>query len=415
MRGLILLVAAVPGWACSCVGFTDVCTFVGSKHAIFVARVIRDSGEGFGEGPARVAIEEAFQNVPAGLKEVEIETMAGSGCYSRLRARERYVIISAGPRYRVHGCSPSFPVRGHEYLLEALRRAAAGELPSVVGLAWRSSGGHREERLPGVKVKAVGEGENRETLTDGMGVYALHALAPGRYKIEVSKQGHLPDELVADPVTASRGACVTRDYSLTPAGRVEGTVRDRQGRPLGDVQVQAFSIDERGERRSQPERTGKTGPDGKYAIEPLPPRGYAIAVNGEEYTDDDVYPPTFFSNGRAVRLAEAGVQGGIDLVLPPPRKPARLTVMAVDSDGKPFPATSIRWRDMRGRERGRLYLNERTTEPVATLYIGERYEIEVSGYWRAAGRPERWQGSVEIYVESENPSVVVTLRPTGEL
>jgi hypothetical protein len=70
---------------------------------------------------------------------------------------------------------------------------------------------------------------------------------------------------------------------------------------------------------------------------------------------------------------------------------------------------------MRGRERGRLYLNERTTEPVATLYIGERYEIEVSGYWRAAGRPERWQGSVEIYVESENPSVVVTLRPTGEL
>jgi hypothetical protein len=280
-------------------------------------------------------------------------------------------------------------------------------------LAWRSSGGHREERLPGVKVKAVGEGEIRETLTDGLGVYSLPALAPGRYQIEVSKQGHLPDELVADPVTASRGACVARDYSLTPAGRVEGTVRDRTGRPLGDVTVQAFPVDERGERRSRPERMAKTGSDGKYAIQPLPPGNYAIAVNGEEYSDEDAYPPTFFSDGQAVALTEAGVRQGIDLVLPPPRRPARLKVIAVDSEGKPFHAASITWRDPTGHERGRLWM-ERTTDPIATLYVGERYEIEVRGYRTVADRFERLAGTVEIAVESENPSVVVTVRPVVE-
>ncbi|MDX2179383.1 MAG: carboxypeptidase-like regulatory domain-containing protein [Bryobacteraceae bacterium] len=414
MRGLILLVASVPSWACSCVGETDVCAFVGSKAAIFVARVIRDSGEGYGKGPARVAIEEALQNVPAGLKETEIETMAGSSCYYRLEAGERYVIVSSGPRYAI-SCSPTFLVRGNEYLLEALRRATAGELPSLIGFVSRPDSRHHRVPLPGVMVKAVGEGEERETQTDGLGHYSLHALAPGRYKIEVSKPGYLPDEPVLTPVTTSRGVCVTRDYSLTPAGRVGGTVRDRAGRPLTGVTVQAFEIDQEGERKSDALRIAKTGPDGKYAIQPLPPGGYAIAVNGAKYEDEDIYPPTFFSDGRAVALSEAGVREGIDLVLPPPRKPARLKVTVVDSDGNPFPATSIRWRDMRGRERGRLYLNERTTEPVATLYIGERYIIEVSGYWRAAGRLERWQGSVEISVDSENPSVVVTLRPTGEL
>ena len=76
---------------------------------MFVARVLVDSGEGWGTGPAKVVIEEALQNVPPGQREVEIETAAYTSCYYRLKAGERYVIITQGSKYLVAGCSNSFP------------------------------------------------------------------------------------------------------------------------------------------------------------------------------------------------------------------------------------------------------------------------------------------------------------------
>jgi hypothetical protein len=92
----LLFMTSASSWACFCINTSTPCSRVGGSTAIFVARVLIDSGEGLGTGPAHVAIEEALQNVPPGLREADIDTAALTSCYFRLQAGERYVIISEG-------------------------------------------------------------------------------------------------------------------------------------------------------------------------------------------------------------------------------------------------------------------------------------------------------------------------------
>ncbi len=103
MRQLLIAMFVVgPVWACSCLNTGSPCTALGGSAVIFVADVLVDSGEGWGAGPAKVAIVEALQNVPEGLKEATIETMAGSSCYRRLRAVTRGCAWSGRPSSQEH-------------------------------------------------------------------------------------------------------------------------------------------------------------------------------------------------------------------------------------------------------------------------------------------------------------------------
>src|SRR5262249_51571049 len=135
MRWLIfaVLTTLVPAWGCKCMGEASPCSEMGSSSVIFVAEGIVDSGERWGTGPAKVAIIEALQNVPAGQKEAMVATMAGTSCYFRLKAGERYVIITSGPNYSVGVCSSSFHLKGNEHILEAMRDRLKGGKSRLVG------------------------------------------------------------------------------------------------------------------------------------------------------------------------------------------------------------------------------------------------------------------------------------------
>ena len=85
MRQLFLAFLIVaPAWACTCFNTATPCSVLGGPSVIFVADVVADSGEGWGQGPATVKIVEPLQNVPTGLKEATIDTAAGTSCYFRL-------------------------------------------------------------------------------------------------------------------------------------------------------------------------------------------------------------------------------------------------------------------------------------------------------------------------------------------
>ncbi len=158
----MLLFAAAQSWACSCFSTTTPCSQVGGSTVIFVARVITDSGEGFGTGPAHVAIEEGLQNVPSGLREADINTAAGTSCYFRLKVGERYVIITKGPSYSVAACSSSFQIRGKEHILQALRDQINGGSPVLLGTVLKSTGAYSHGGgIEGVSVAAeAGEGSS---------------------------------------------------------------------------------------------------------------------------------------------------------------------------------------------------------------------------------------------------------------
>jgi hypothetical protein len=425
-----ILLATAPSWACSCTNTATPCSHVGGSTVIFVAHVLTDSGEGWGHGPARVAIEEPLQNVPSGLREAEISTAAGTSCYFRLKAGERYVILTQGPSYSVAGCSSSFQLRGNEHILEALRNQVRGGPPRLVGTVLKSTGAYSHGAgLDGVSVIAEADGVRHETTTDGFGHYVITALNPGRYKIQISKNGYVsdstynqrwsgrmslnpatnryePDTADSGSVLVSERSCSVWNLAMWPAGSITGTVRSGDRKPMSGVTVQAFAFDSKNNRESSPLRTTTTASDGTYTLDHLPPGSYAIGVNARTYNDEDAYPPTLYSGGTAVYLTESGALGGIDIALPPARAAAQLRVKVFGPDGRPHSGATIKLENVQGVQRW-FSRNESDAngEINAPAYIGEHYIVRAFHFVPSAD----FEGIAQLEVADESPSITIVL------
>lgn len=427
--GLLLLTAA-SSWGCSCMSLASPCSEVGGSSVIFVARVLTDSGDGWGKGPAHVAIEEALQNVPADLREADIETAAGTSCYFRLKAGERYVIITQGSRYSVAACSSSFRLSGSEHILDAMRNQVKGGPARLVGTVVKRTGAYsRNGGIPGVAVTLEAGGKKREAMTDGFGHYSFPGLDPAQYRIQLSKGGYRQDEdytqewsshLILRPaqqpelgtVLISKSSCSIWDLGMWPDGRVRGKIRNLDGNPLRGVVVQAFALDAKNERDSSPLRQATTAADGSYTIGALPPGSYAIGVNGEKYRDADVYPPTYYGGGKAIYLEESGSAAGIDITVPRARVAAQLRVILVRQDGTPYAGANVSLDSLEGRQR--WYTREESSakgEISVPAYVGERYSVRASDYTTnpATRTLIHFEGATKIEVTDPNPSVVVVL------
>jgi len=321
---------------------------------------------------------------------------------------ERYVIQTPADKYRVSVCSSSFPVRGNEHVLEAMRSVWKGGPSVLVGRVLKSTGVHeREGGVAGAKVvlEQSGEENRKEVTTDLDGIYRIPSLDPGSYRISVAKPGFVPDETYngswsgrvflnketnrAEPesdefrgtVLIGRAACSVWDMSLWPAGTIEGTVRrKRDGAPAEDIVVQAFPFDRKtGVRPPDPLRAAKSQANGHYSLTGLPRGDYIIAVNGELGRDTSPYAPVFHNNDDPrlpVSLPESGTLHRIDLAIGEPRASGIMRVRVVNANGQPQAAARIVLRNERGEERwSSRELTAATGEMAAPVYAGERYIV----------------------------------------
>src|ERR1700729_1591999 len=78
--------------ACSCITSGSACGALRGTQVVFVGRVIEDSGEGIGKGSAKMVVEEILHGLPKEVREITVETGAGTSCYMRLQKDERDVI-----------------------------------------------------------------------------------------------------------------------------------------------------------------------------------------------------------------------------------------------------------------------------------------------------------------------------------
>jgi hypothetical protein len=78
-----------------------------------------------------MAVEEVLHGLSKDIRELTVDTSAGTSCYMRLQKDERYVIYASklpgtASHVRRNDCSFSFALKGNEKLLAALRDAESG-------------------------------------------------------------------------------------------------------------------------------------------------------------------------------------------------------------------------------------------------------------------------------------------------
>ncbi|WP_376694699.1 carboxypeptidase regulatory-like domain-containing protein [Wenzhouxiangella sp. EGI_FJ10305] len=176
---------------------------------------------------------------------------------------------------------------------------------------------------------ASGEPAGTDITTSG-GNWEVNGLAPGDYFVATRSSVGFVDELFSGtacepdclptdgtPISLAAGAADTADFSLQPAGRIGGTVRDDAANALGGVIVRA--VDATGRII----RSATSGIDGSYEIGGLPAGNIYLRTNAPGSFTDQVYagfdcvPVCDALNGTAVTVSAGGLAGGVDFSLTP--------------------------------------------------------------------------------------------------
>jgi hypothetical protein len=434
---LLLTLLAIPPLlpACECFGTGTACSHLADTPVVFLGLVIRDSGEGFGSGPARMRVEEVLHGLPETLREVEVETGALSSCYMRLELNERYMIFGDRDKRNPNllhnpSCSDSFQVRGNELLLDALRKAERKGTTNLVGQIRKKTGryGGGAPVAPGTRITAEQDGSRMDTVTTSDGQFSFSGIAPGPWRLRADLPEFVfhsiwPDE----PLIVPARGCEVRDLYIVANGRIRGTVRGANGHPIAGVSVQAFEIKENGDVETSSYREAITDAAGGYVIDSLPAQEYVIGVNGHKHSDRLPYAPIFYpqteTRDKAVRikLAEGEQRDGINLLLSAPRTAAMLVVEAVYEDGRAASGSVARALGLDGITRDFAFaLPGRGGILRMPLWTGETYTIEA---WfdktERAGDPgkeyqvttEHWRGKAgPISLSAPETRIKVVLR-----
>ncbi len=343
-------------------------------------------------------------------------------CAIRLRKDERYVIFgsaAAGARDLVRPSSFSFPIDGNATLLSALRNAEAGGRSRLVGKVQMKESDYREGE-PGVRVVATAGSNLLESITNTSGEFEFLNVAPGQYRLSVSSEGYFEDEWRwprEDPRAGSSG-CRYQSLHVWPDGRVEGAVRNAQGKLLAGVPVQVFAVGKDGEISYSPLREQKTGGDGTYLLRGLPAGEFIVGVNGEKSSDRFPWPPAFYpgtddrDQAARLHLGRGEKQTGVDLQLPPPRTPAVVHVEVVFEAGNPSSMAAVTLENLSGVERASS-IGDRASKKVWDLpaYIGETYYVKGRSHFPGPHRLHTWSGVAgPIQVASPEVRVQVVLK-----
>ncbi len=359
LLSIALVIGPATNLACSCVHsltVSDSCSDSRGGDAVFIGKVVRDSGRGWGSGRGHMIVENVLQGLPENAREVEVDSSSRTSCYFRLEKDQRYVIYgesdSKNPRLIHTGvCSGSFMVRGHELLVQALLAQKGREPSRIVGVVRERTTlyGSTEQIGKSIKIVAEREGERLEALSLPDGQFEFRNVAPGAWRLRPETTGVIHDSDNDRPPNEVRvpiQGCAVSSLSVRRDGHIRGVVRDSAGTPVRGVPVEVFSLDIDGKDfDSKPFAEAMTGEDGAYDIGGLPPQQYIVGINGKKYSDELSYAPHYFGEtserqkASRISLKEIELLDHIDLVLPPSRLPASLVLKVEFEDGRPARTT----------------------------------------------------------------------------
>jgi protocatechuate 3,4-dioxygenase beta subunit len=222
-------------------------------------------------------------------------------------------------------------------------------------------------RLSGAELRS-----GRVAMTDADGRYEFRELPPGRYTLTASKAGYVAIQYgqrrafePGRPLELRDAQVIDRaDFALPRGSAITGRVLDEFGEPVAEAVVQALHYQYVGGRRQlvPTGRMGQTNDLGQFRIYGLPPGEYYVSASAREglvmgldpaavlssgtRVESSSYAPTYYPGtpnvAEAQRLAIGVGQeaSGIDFALLPVRT-ARLSGIAIDSEGRPLAGAAV--------------------------------------------------------------------------
>jgi hypothetical protein len=223
MRAVFLLVTMSSGGiACSCIGNGPPCQQVWNSSAVFTGTTVALEGPEQPHGvppsqgapsnrsvarrtnrprpmefPKRVvrfAIKEAWNGIPTGEKEIEVETGLGGGdCGYRFERGEDYLVyayrspqgkLATGICSRTRRLSDADEDLNYLHSLTSAKESAEFR---VVALDIHNEG---RRRLPGALVRLTGPKGTQTASTDDAGTGVFSGLPPGKYTAAVELEGY---------------------------------------------------------------------------------------------------------------------------------------------------------------------------------------------------------------------------------
>lgn len=161
---------------------------------------------------------------------------------------------------------------------EAAPPATAGSLQVSVTLDGLPLKGAR------VSVQREGTPMVREFVTGESGRREIQGMPPGGYSVSALHDDYLPAYGRADVTIGLRSEL---RLEVRRGGRVFGRVTDTRGEPLADTQV--YLVDAQTKVTLGDALKGKSGPDGRYALPPIPPGEYGVRFRHEKHMLTDRY------------------------------------------------------------------------------------------------------------------------------
>jgi len=373
--------------ACSCRAPRPTCSYLESDIA-FLGRVSFTNDDGSGtfvqDTLVRFDVEEIFQGLSTGTRQVWIDPGSFTSCYEEYQLGRRYLVfgsksarmpsgtaaMSAARRrvekkpappgfdlvhpptvYLASECNGSRPadyptIERDIYMLRAAR--ARQQLPRVLGYiyltpfrGWPFLNG---PGLAGATVTIENESTKLTATSKADGSFSLSDAPAGIYKVRAQLPPLVGYEWPAMLIVPEHG-CGSADVALTTTSVIRGTVLDSHGQPAGGIPVvvsdaatpeeQAASIDD------------QTSTDGVFSIMGVPNTDVYLSAGPQTPSTKLPYRRIYYANvlsrndSLRLRLKPGERRTGITLWLGAPLQARSLKVRVTRPDGTPVAKANV--------------------------------------------------------------------------
>jgi len=337
-------------------------------------------------------IDERF----AGENTPEIDVFAGgedSDCAFYFKKGEQYLVFpnkAEDGRLFATICGGTRPASEGRALIPQLRAMRNGNrVASVFGVLRRSNPpmlappDDPDDPLPNIKLKLRSKDDRFATSTDSNGVYTFYDVHAGQYQYTANLpvRMELTQKTLNGPLPTFKipnGACYEYNVDALPTGRIHGSVRGPDGKPLANASVELYRAG--AYEDSKPGLWGFQGPKGDFEFDHVGPGEYILVFNRMNRKDPNSAFPRAFYPG-ALDLSTAA-----PITLKDGQQLLKADIRLKEEDGYPTRRIRVKLKWKNGRPPGEVYVTAKAQEgenPAAKRIEEGVYEfilLETSKY-----------------------------------